>query len=189
MRPVVLVDCDGVLSDFAGAILEYVFHETGVRLTPNDITTWHLFEGPAFAPVRRAERRVFARVASLGECYALSVLPGAQAGLAALREIADVRIVTAPMSSSETWCSERSEWLRKHFGIHEHDVIYAHRKDLVRGDFFIDDKPENISAWQAAHPAGEAFLWAAPHNRGPEKVRYSCWRHVRGRVAARGACP
>lgn len=35
----------------------------------------------------------------------------------------------------------------------------------MRGDIFVDDKPAHVRAWQAANPAGMAYLFDAPYNR------------------------
>lgn len=183
-RPIALIDCDGVLADFAGEQLAFLSQALGVKLTHDVIDAWDICRSTGIAPLvdRRPEVALDAvnYMAAPGRCYGLAVLHGAVAGMAALRELADVRIVTTPFADAPTWQSEREEWLRRHFGIQPRDVIHTHHKDLVRGDIFVDDRDDHVNRWQRAHVYGQAILWPAPHNRAisgwPQRV--GDWRDV-----------
>lgn len=144
MRPSVLLDVDGVLADFTSAALELVFKETGRRYEPNAVTTWEVFDS---IPEPFAQARVYGLLKGRGGCLGIPIYEGAQDGVARLRELADVTIVTSPFSGSETWMHEREKWLEQHFGIDHHDIIHAKKKSRVHGDIFIDDKPEHIEGW------------------------------------------
>jgi len=50
---------------------------------------------------------------------------------------------TAPWSNPTSWSSKR-RWVQKHLGKLAHKrLILSHRKDLLMGDFLIDDRTKN----------------------------------------------
>lgn len=173
----VLVDVDGVLSDFfAGA--KPILHEyTGVSYDFETLKTWDIFENLP----KEIEDACFARFAESGFCGGLEVLPGAQEGLAKVQALANVYIVTSPMHTRH-WVYERTNWLEKHFNIPRKKIIQAPCKYVVDGDILVDDRAENIREWAEHHPDGTGVLWAAPHNLHepiPENVvRLSQWDDV-----------
>jgi 5'(3')-deoxyribonucleotidase len=143
-RPTVLLDVDGVLADFTLAACELVFQVTGRRYGPEAVTTWEVFDS---LPEPQAKEDVYRILKGRGGCSSIPVYAGAQEGVAKLREIADITIVTSPFSGSETWVHERNAWLETHFGIDAHDVIHAKKKGRIHGDVFLDDKPEHVEDW------------------------------------------
>jgi 5'-nucleotidase len=53
---------------------------------------------------------------------------------------------TAPWQNVESWSSKR-RWVQKHLGKLAHKkLILSHRKDLLMGDYLIDDRPNNGAA-------------------------------------------
>jgi 5'(3')-deoxyribonucleotidase len=165
MRPHVLLDVDGVLADFVQAALNVLLAETGVAVNPSTITTWELFDSVP-NEYRGWKGEVYSRLADRGGCLGIPVYPGAQEGVARLREIADVTIVTSPFEGSPTWMHERERWLAHHFGIDRKHVIHATEKHRVHGDVFIDDKLAHLHAW-SAHWSRLGFechavLWETP---------------------------
>ncbi len=75
----------------------------------------------------------------------LPLIPGAKDGIIALmsqgHEI--YFLSTAPWENPRAWASKR-QWVEKHFGIHAYKrLILTHRKDLVIGDYLIDDRTAN----------------------------------------------
>ncbi len=50
---------------------------------------------------------------------------------------------TAPWNNPSAWTDKRL-WVEEHFGdIVNRKLILTHRKDLIRGDILIDDRPNN----------------------------------------------
>jgi len=164
-RPHILVDVDGVLADFVGAVLLRV-NRLGLRVRipqAHELTTWEIFD--SLPPeCQEFKHTVYQDIKSVGGCSSIKVYPGAKEGMAALREIADVTIVTSPFKGSRTWVHEREEWLEEHFGITHKDVIHTGKKHLVQGDFFVDDKSSHIQDW-VDHNIGKAVVWDQPYNR------------------------
>lgn len=159
----VLLDCDGVLSDFLGGLLSIVNAERNTIFRPDDCTEWDI--GKAFNLDWGYLTQVVERP---GFCYSLDLLPGVKDAVFGLRCTgAEVFCVTSPFSGP-TWMSERSAWLKDRLEIDKAHVFHGYTKRLVRGDVLVDDKPETIVEWAKAWPESTALLWSASYNRGIE---------------------
>ncbi len=160
----VLLDCDGVLSDFIGGALAIVNQMFGTRFIASDVTEFDFTAALGMSPANAAAVK---RAIGSAPNFAANLhpLPGAVAGFARLEAIADVYIVTSPWNSNPTWCHDRESWLLKHFGVHHGRVIHASPKHLVCGDVLVDDKTSTLDAWRAAWPGRVAVQWSTPHNR------------------------
>lgn len=155
-KPTVLLDVDGVLADFAGALLRWA----GPQYTREQLTEWDLMKAIGLED----RQHLFDEYASEpGFCESLQVIDGALGLVDELRRVADIVLVTSPYSAARLWTFERLRWLEKHFGISKHDVIFAKRKYLVKGDIMIDDAPHNIEAF--IDQGGLGLLIDQPWNR------------------------
>ncbi len=174
----VLLDVDGVLADFIGRVCATIYNLSGLERTPEQVTEFDFCRSLALpADVARLVKRHISE--EPGWWSSLEPLPGAVEGVARLREVADVYIVTSPWNSCRTWLHEREAWLATHFGIPHSRVIACSAKHLVAGDMLVDDKTETCAAWEheQAHmwqkPDGTqgmtfAVQWQTPHNRRDE---------------------
>jgi 5'(3')-deoxyribonucleotidase len=193
-KPTVLLDCDGILSDFTRAALELVFEVTGRRYAASSITTWEVFD--SLAQEREYQHEVYRILKGTGGCLSIPVYESALEGVAKLRELADIVVVTSPFKGSPTWAHERELWLEKHFQLEQ--VIHARSKERVHGDFFVDDKSEHVSDWlnywvrSGRDPEACGILWKTDRTtsdtRDPLAFEASDWaglcahvrRHARG---------
>ncbi len=48
----------------------------------------------------------------------------------------------------------------------------------ISGDVFVDDKMENVAAWQAKWPLARAIAWAQPWNADYPGRRMSKWSEL-----------
>lgn len=173
VRPVILLDCDGPLADFAGAYLRALDEETGYKHTPEEVDRWEIHDCAFFVYAARQvglepselRRRVDAHVLRPGFCDSIQPQPGVRIAVEKLKELGDVYVVTSPWYSSTTWMHERLHWCARKYGIHRAHVIQAGRKHLIRGDVFVDDKPSHVEEWARHWPEGKAILFDMPHNR------------------------
>jgi 5'(3')-deoxyribonucleotidase len=180
MKPRVLVDVDGVLADFLTPALKIIERLTGRAYRPEEILRWDLFETIG----KEWEQPFLALCNEPGFAASCPVLPGAQEGLRALQEVATVYIVTSPLNHNPTWTHERELWLHDHFGIHHKQIVHTSAKYLCLGDVIIDDRPKNITDWEAEHPDGLGLLWDAPWNRLDDvRFRARSWEEVVTRIA------
>lgn len=160
----VLLDCDGILSDFVRAYLYLLYVDFGIRAEPEQVTSFDIGASLGLtAEQSSAMKRAIGNEHELAK--RMHVYPGAIDGVARLRSSADVYIVTSPWNSNPTWTHDREWWLREHFGIPHSRVIHTSAKHLVRGDFLVDDKTSTLVEWQASNPSGVALQWITPHNR------------------------
>lgn len=184
-RQSVLLDVDGVLAGFVESALDILHDITGRRYPPSVVTHWDVFDS---IQERAHQQVVYQRMKARGGCLSIPVIDGAKEGVARLREIADVTILTSPFNGSETWMHEREKWLEEHFNIDHRDVIHADKKFRVHGDIFIDDKPAHLYAWNQYWDGEElAVLWDSPRSAS-ELVpfrRVKTWNEVIDLVRSR----
>lgn len=138
--PTILLDIDGVLADFEGAVRR-TCAEVGHDLAA---VTAHNFTDNLPALVYA---HYVGASTQFGWCSAIEPYVGAALLVAELRTLGDVVAVTAPLLHCPTWESERRAWLLKHVGIR--DVVSTRRKDLVWGDVLVEDNADNLRAWHA----------------------------------------
>lgn len=142
----VLVDCDGVLAQFLDHVLIELNDILSTSHVIDDITQWEMYD--ALNVPEAVRRQVDDIVMQPGFCACLPSIAGAREGLDALRDAGHkVYCLTTPFKGSH-WMPERVHWLRKHMGFNRKEVIFCHAKELVQGDFLIDDKVENLQAWE-----------------------------------------
>ncbi len=181
MRPRVLLDSDGVVSDWIGGVLDVVREISGRIHYHDEVTTWLKLHQLGLTATQQKELEE--RIAEPGFCESLEELPGAREGVRRLREHADVHFVTSPWVSCPTWTFERTAWLQRHGYITDFkEVTHTYAKELVRGDFLVDDKPENVKKWSAANPDGQGFIWTQPWNRYADGYKIGSWDNLIGYV-------
>lgn len=150
----VLLDCDGVISDFVSGYLDVVFRVTGKEFKPEHVTSWDIADALRLS---KDERRLVTDALNETEQFAwrLNVLPHA---------IADVHIVTSPWNSHPTWCHDRVMWLRQ-LGIRSDHITQTSAKHICSGDIIVDDKVTTLMEWSKEFPLGVAVKWNTLHNR------------------------
>jgi len=171
----ILIDCDGVLSNYVQEVIKFINRETSTIISMEDITAWDPFEQHGFQHLKeKFENEYFVP----GSCLNMDPFPHAKESVPKLKQFGEILIVTAPELTVPTWDYERRKWLQNHFDIHHSHVIFASAKHAVQGDIFIDDRPDNVENWQLHHH-GKALLWDAPYNRDNKFLhRISSWQEV-----------
>lgn len=164
LKPILVLDVDGVLADFTGATLKFlernygIYHDEPLRL-------WDFMETPTLKPYRKVCKGHWA---TPGFAAALEPYPGVVEIVAELRRWADIRFATSPMGSNPTWIAERNAWLVQYFGARGEgvDITHTTKKSDVPGHVFVDDKPDNVIEYQRTVPAALVYLRTHSYNVG-----------------------
>lgn len=174
MKPKLLLDVDGILTDFHAAVAR-IATEAGFPITTREMREWEMGASlrNAGAPESIVELCLRA-MASEGFNSSLEPDPQAKEWMPRVMEAADVVFVTSPSSKCATWVLERTAWMSKHFGV-EGNIVFTKSKGDVPGDVFVDDFPSNVSDWAARNPGKIALLWDSPYNQGPNVRRVGSW--------------
>jgi 5'(3')-deoxyribonucleotidase len=135
MKKRLYVDMDNVLVDFPAGV---------ARLAPEVVRAYEgrLDEVPGIFALMPPLRGALAAYATLAEHFDTYVLS------------------TAPWENPSAW-SDKLLWVQRHLGVLAHKrLILTHHKDLVAGDYLVDDRTKNGAerfAGEHIHFATERF--------------------------------
>lgn len=179
-RPIVLLDTDGVLADFVQVFLDFLKTRPAYRdhtWTHEHVTQFDICKALGLPGQVWSD---FVRwLNGPGRLSLFPVLEGAHEGVKRLQEVAEVYVVTSPLSGVPTWAAERDHWLESRLGIPTSRVIHTAAKHLIFGDILVDDRIDNVAAWQKAWPQSRGLLWDAPWNRSDAvQFRVKSWDDV-----------
>lgn len=143
-QPILLVDMDGVLVDIETAANADIksYEKLGAK-PPFDV-----YDNLNFATLQPMEGAIEA-IRFLGEFFQIYVCS------------------TAPWSNPQAWKDKRL-WIENHFPELEKKLILTHRKDLVIGDYLIDDRTKN----GAGSFSGKLIQFGEPEFKDWEKIKY-----------------
>lgn len=172
---IVLVDMDGILVDLVTPWLRSA-HEccppSDRPLTVTDVIA-------SYSGIERAPCGSHVYEHLTHDLFrSLQPIPGALEGVRALEAAGhDVVAVTASAKDPQT-AAAKLAWAEEHLGWSRHRVIVAQRKELVRGDVFVDDAPANLQAYGVAWPRALRATIAYPYNVGADDgvARFDGWQ-------------
>ena len=100
-------------------------------------------------------------------------MPGAIEAFELLSGKFDTYILsTAPWENPSAW-SDKLLWVKKHLGTAAHKrLILSHHKNLLKGDFLVDDQPKN----GAGSFEGELILFGSSNFKGWPEVQEYLWK-------------
>jgi 5'(3')-deoxyribonucleotidase len=160
-----IVDMDDVLADATGQFIDYYANEFGIRVERDSLN--HKEEGKGFPDKYEVIhsftfRKDFFRT--------MRVNANSQEVMKALNKRYEVFIVSSAMEFPNS-LTEKLEWLNEHFPfLHWKQFVFCGRKNIVYGDYMIDDLPRNLESFN-----GEKLLFSAPHN-----LQYNQFKRVTG---------
>lgn len=165
----VLVDMDNVLENLGDVWVDELNKRHGLSMTHDDIKDWNMAK---FYP-SLSRTQVFAPLHDKHVWERVEPLPGAEEAIASLKADGhDIVVVTASHPDTVKW---KYDWLERYFpSIRYNDIIFSARKQLVCGDFLIDDAPHNLFGGKYT-----PIMFRAPHNLAwkPKKLsEYNLFR-------------
>lgn len=161
MSKIVLVDCDGVLSNLIHSVVALAHEKAGIFVREEDVTNYDYgkaigWPNWGYAVEEAVKRREFV--------YRMRPYSGSTIFLRDLERKAgksNVYVCTKPWDGLPEWMAQRSAWLRDVMGVPTSRQIFTTNKDLVEG-LLVDDDPRNLKN-REFH---EAFLVSRPWNVG-----------------------
>lgn len=168
-KPVVLLDVDGVIADFAGEFINVAGRVLNRTMPPEaDLTEWDLANALGLSECET--RFIYSELNKPGVARKLGAYPGAVEAVHGLSHIAEIYFVTSPMDQSPTWCHDRLWWLIDNFGLElGSKLVLTQHKHLVFGDMLVDDRVPNITEWASHRPSSSiGVVWGTPSNTGFE---------------------
>jgi len=165
---VALVDMDGTVADFDGAML----HELERIASPSEPPVLGLDGRYIDSPYIRARRKLIRSQPGFWRS-----LPTYPPGFEIIKELKSLGfkchvLTKGPRQEPAGW-AEKVEWCRIH--LPEMPVIITEDKSLMYGKTLVDDWPEYYLAWLEHRPRGLVIVPAHPWNDGeshPQTVRY-----------------
>jgi 5'(3')-deoxyribonucleotidase len=176
LKPVFLLDVDGVLADFIGGFLNEIHRFTGKRFDASVITRPRIEHCDFYVELETNHPGLTAKIHREIELpgWAHRLVPyfGAKDLVRELHELGDVFAVTSPWHGPH-WAHERTEWCWQHLGIPHNHVIHAKRKHLVFGHLFVDDTTNHVAEWSEhwvdhGQHVFKPLLWDTLYNRDAE---------------------
>lgn len=167
VKPVFLIDVDGVVADFMG----HTINALDLPVSKKDIKNFYMEKTPGL----EERHKDMIELWNKPEFWiTLPLESGAVAGVNKILESGfDVVWCSSPFATCPSWYWARLEWLQYHFPFSSRkNFIAAHRKELVRGAYFLDDKPTNVKKWEQ-HNNRPSFLMDQPWNRRVDHRRAS----------------
>jgi 5'-nucleotidase len=173
-----LIDMDGIVTDFSGPFLRHHNDRTGEKLVINDQTEFNIFKHTYEHILPEFE----AMVMRPGFFLELEPLPGAIEALRELNEIVDVYIGTSPPRKAINGATEKYLWWQKNAPfIDIRRIGCMDFKHMVDVDIFLDDNGPNLIRRVAAKPNTDVLTIDYAYNRDlPD--------HVQSRVKRFNGC-
>lgn len=178
MQRILLLDIDGILTDFHSAVAD-IATQAGFSVNSQQMEEWEMSASlkKLNAPQEIIDLCLDA-MASEGFNSKLVPTPEAKENLPKLLRLIRVVFVTSPNDGCSTWADERIRWMGDNFEIPPESIVFSHNKAEIDGDAFVDDNPNNVIQWFAKH-RGAAAIWDAPYNRNAKfRWRIRSWKEL-----------
>jgi 5'-nucleotidase len=174
-RYILCIDMDSVIVDLMSEWYKKYNQDYNDNLTINRITTWRANEYVK----EECGSKIYDYLNEEGLFLKLKPLPHSIEVINRLVEIYEVLIVTA--SPSKIAYQEKEEWILKHLSaIPRENIIFTHRKELIKGDLLFDDAPHNLLSFESK--GGIAVAMDYPYNREVNCERVSSWLEFENKV-------
>lgn len=174
----ILVDMDGVISDFDGEFLKRwrERHPEKFYIPMEERTAFYVKDQYP------EELKPLVAEILLEPGFFRDMMPmdGAKEALFEMEEMGiDVFICTSPLSTYRNCVLEKYEWVEKYIGTNwVNRIILTKDKTLIKADYLMDDKPEITGVENP--PGWEHIIYDRPYNRGVNKRRltWKNWKDV-----------
>ena len=160
----ILLDMDGVLSDFVSSALIALNKEFNKELTLDDYAEFG--QWGMWIPYNTTPTEFWRVINSTPDLFLnLKPIPWYKELYDYLSTFGEVTILTAPSLTDPTCIEQKLKWLKKYLNLDSNSVMAGNRKHLLAGNgILVDDYSKNVEDFIAA--GGEAILipstWNTP---------------------------
>ncbi|MFT9488304.1 MAG: hypothetical protein ACH0QD_13200 [Tepidibacillus sp.] len=155
-RSVVLFDMDDTSVNFQQPWLDRLFEKTGIRINRGQLKQWDV---SLYLPKHLVET-LYEIINEPNFFRHLPIREGVVEGINRL-VAAGMDVVFLSASSRNAYV-DKHDWILEHFPTFTRDnMIFTPRKDLVIGDYLVDDAPQFLEM----SPAKTKIVMDAPYNR------------------------
>lgn len=162
-KPVLLLDMDGVVANFAKTLIEEYNKTFNASLSLDQWTSFevsHCFGKEAFdkmEPLYNAP----------GFFEKIEPYPGSLEVINDVAEKVHIEVCSTPTKlplsdgkrQLNPHCAfEKFEWIHKHLPVLSNNITLTTRKHLLQADVLVDDALHNIATWCKSNPGGIGFL-------------------------------
>jgi len=163
----VIVDVDGVIADFVGSFLR-CYQDYGGEV-PEGWVSRHWTAINTDLPNPEIALRVWGHPSLFRD---MEAYPGAIEALKEMNDRYDVRIATMLPQPWDVHIPARIAWLGENVPFLLHKQLYfCHDKNILDGDWMIEDNVDNLKAWLNANDARKGALVNRSWNENE-------WRHA-----------
>ncbi|HSO12547.1 MAG TPA: hypothetical protein VLT51_09245 [Anaerolineales bacterium] len=176
----ILVDMDGVISDFDGEFLKRwrERHPEKFFAPMEGRTTFYVKDSYP----EELKPLVSEILLEPGFFRDMIAMEGAKEALFEMNQMGvEVFICSSPLSTYKNCVLEKYEWVENYLGLDwVKRIILTKDKTLVKANYLIDDKPEITGVENT--PSWEHIVYDRPYNRGVNKRRltWKNWKDVLG---------
>ena len=145
-----LVDMDNIIVDMVKTWLSRYNEIKGTSHTLNDVKDYDV------GKLCTDTKTLYALLDEEDFFYNLDPTPGAVEYFQKLvDEGYDMVVVTQPPRRADRAIYDKRRWLKRYFpNFDSSNVVYCHRKDMIRGDILFDDRPSHLEEWKVKNPNG-----------------------------------
>lgn len=153
-----LIDCDGVLANFAKLVLDVMKNNFGIEV----IYPGYKVDCLELPHVKPLQDKIWNHICNTpGLIRNLEKYEYTDELISKLRELGQVICLTSA-ANGQYYAGERFEWLIHQLLFDRKDIFIGFRKEYVVGDVFIDDKPSKLKPWYQKWPNNLPILWQSP---------------------------
>ena len=179
MKLDLLFDMDGMICNLLAKLLRDFNRQQLAKwpasgpqvFTTADVTDWDIHT--AFGCT---EEQVYGVMRTPGYFDDLEPIPGAIDAVKSLSKRHNCYIVTAPSREPQS-AAEKIGWIRRHLPfIPRRNIVLTPAKNIVAGDFLLDDAPHQLTEWGARWGVEKTITISYPYNiQAPVGFRAHDW--------------
>jgi 5'-nucleotidase len=158
-----IFDLDSIIGDLMNPWLAWYNQEWNDDLTLEEITTYHI-EQHVKPECGWRIFDFFRGPEGTSRYGSIPIFEGAAEGLAKLNDN-NVEVIIATATAGSTAPEKYVIAKRAAPWLHRDHVFIGKKKEVLHGDFFIDDAPENMDAYMAEWPDAHVLTIGHPYNQ------------------------